>query len=63
MIGGADIELVNPQIGLDAKNYAVIFIPNENTCHGVGRRPKHGLRKFEILNEVTLDVRHTWELT
>ncbi len=45
-----------------AKNKGVIFIAGENTWHGVGKRPIHGLRKSIIINYVTSAWRDTWEL-
>ena len=44
------------------KNKGVIFIPGENTWHGVGHHPIKGIRKSIIINYVTSDWRDTWEL-
>ena len=45
-----------------AKNKGVIFIPGENTWHGVGHHPVEGTRKSIIINYVTSDWRDKWEL-
>ena len=45
-----------------AKNKGVIFIPGENTWHGVGKRPVEGLRKSIIINFVSSAWRDKWEL-
>jgi len=45
-----------------AKNKGVIFIPGENTWHGVGHHPVEGTRKSIIINYVTSDWREKWEL-
>ena len=45
-----------------AKNKGVIFIPGENTWHGVGHRPIKGVRKSIIINYVTSAWRDKWEL-
>lgn len=44
------------------KNKGVIFIPGENTWHGVGHHPVKGIRKSIIINYVTSDWIDTWEL-
>ena len=44
------------------RNKGVIFIPAENTWHGVGHHPIKGLRKSIIINYVTSDWRDKWEL-
>jgi hypothetical protein len=44
------------------KNRGVIFIPGENTWHGVGHHPVKGVRKSIIINYVTSDWRDKWEL-
>lgn len=44
------------------KNKGVIFIPGENTWHGVGHHPVKGVRKSIIINYVTSDWRDKWEL-
>ncbi len=44
------------------KNKGVIFIPGENTWHGVGHHPVKGHRKSIIINYVTSDWRDKWEL-
>ncbi|MDP6517415.1 MAG: 2OG-Fe(II) oxygenase [Alphaproteobacteria bacterium] len=44
------------------KNKGVIFIPGENTWHGVGHHPITGIRKSIIINYVTSDWRDKWEL-
>ena len=44
------------------KNRGLIFIPGENTWHGVGHNPIHGIRKSIIINYVTSDWRDAWEL-
>jgi hypothetical protein len=44
------------------KNRGVIFIPGENTWHGVGRHPIKGIRRSIIINYVTSDWCDTWEL-
>jgi len=44
------------------KNKGVIFIPGENTWHGVGHHPIKGLRKSIIINYVTSEWRDKWEL-
>ncbi len=46
-----------------AKNKGVIFIPGEDTWHGVGKRPVEGLRKSIIINFVGSDWRDKWELS
>ncbi len=43
-------------------NKGVIFIPGENTWHGVGHRPIKGVRKSIIINYVTSAWRDKWEL-
>ena len=43
-------------------NKGVIFIPGENTWHGVGHHPVSGTRKSIIINYVTPDWRGTAEL-
>lgn len=45
-----------------AKNKGVIFIPGENTWHGVGKRPLKGLRQSIIINFVGSAWRDKWEL-
>ena len=45
-----------------ARNKGVIFIPGENTWHGVGHYPLKKLRKSIIINYVTSDWRDKWEL-
>ncbi len=45
-----------------AKNKGVMFIPGENTWHGVGHHPVKGTRKSIIINYVTSDWRDKWEL-
>lgn len=45
-----------------AKNKGVIFIPGENTWHGVGHHPVKGIRKSIIINYVTSDWQDKWEL-
>jgi hypothetical protein len=45
-----------------AKNKGVIFIPGENTWHGVGHHPIRGIRKSVIINYVTSDWQDKWEL-
>ncbi len=44
------------------RNKGVIFIPGENTWHGVGHHPVKGIRKSIIINYVTSDWRDKWEL-
>jgi len=44
------------------KNKGVIFIPGENTWHGVGHHPIKGVRRSIIINYVTAAWRDTWEL-
>ena len=44
------------------KNKGVIFIPAENTWHGVGHHPIKGLRKSIIINYVTSEWCDKWEL-
>ena len=44
------------------KSKGAIFIPGENTWHGVGKRPFKGLRKSIIINYVTSAWRDKWEL-
>lgn len=44
------------------ENRGVIFIPGENTWHGVGHNPIKGIRKSIIINYVTAEWRDTWEL-
>ena len=44
------------------QNKGVIFIPGENTWHGVGHHPIKGIRKSIIINYVTSDWRDKWEL-
>ena len=45
-----------------ALNKGVIFIPGENTWHGVGHNPIVGVRKSIIINFVTSEWQDTWEL-
>lgn len=45
------------------KNKGVIFIPGENTWHGVGHHPIRGIRKSLIINYVTSKWRDKWELS
>ena len=45
------------------KNKGVIFIPADNTWHGVRRQAIKGIRKSIIINYVTSDWRDTWELS
>lgn len=45
-----------------AKNKGVIFIPGENTWHGVGHHPVEGTRRSIIINYVTSEWRDKWEL-
>ena len=45
------------------KNKGVIFIPGENTWHGVGHHPVKGVRKSIIINYVTSDWREKWQLS
>lgn len=44
------------------RNLGVIFIPGENTWHGVGHHPAKGIRKSIIINYVTSDWRDISEL-
>ncbi len=44
------------------KNKGLIFIPGENTWHGVAPRHIEGVRKSIIVNYVTPDWRDAWEL-
>jgi hypothetical protein len=44
------------------KNKGVIFIPGENTWHGVAPRTFRGIRKSIIVNYVTSDWNDKWEL-
>lgn len=44
------------------RNLGVIFIPGENTWHGVGHHKIAGLRRSIIINFVTSDWRDKWEL-
>ncbi len=44
------------------KNKGVIFIPGEDTWHGVGHHSIKGHRKSIIINYVTSDWRDKWEL-
>ena len=44
------------------KNKGVIFIPGENTWHGVGQHPFEGVRKSIIINFVTSDWQETSQL-
>jgi hypothetical protein len=44
------------------RNLGVIFIPANNTWHGVGHHPLTGLRKSIIINYVAADWRDTFEL-
>lgn len=44
------------------RNLGVIFIPGENTWHGVGHNPVKGIRKSLIINYVSSEWRDTWEL-
>lgn len=46
-----------------AKNRGVIFIPGDNTWHGVGKRSLKGLRKSIIVNYVTSAWHNSWELS
>ena len=45
-----------------AKNKAVMFIPGENTWHGVGNHRFKGVRRSLIVNYVTSAWRDGWEL-
>lgn len=44
------------------KNLGVIFIPGNNTWHGVGHHPIPGLRRSIIINYATSDWCDKWEL-
>ena len=44
------------------KGKGLIFIPGDNTWHGVGKRPIEGVRKSIIVNYVAPEWRDTWEL-
>ncbi len=64
---GTDIHEGPPDFGYVGsapygRNLGVIFIPGENTWHGVGHHPVKGIRKAIIINYVTSDWRDTWEL-
>ena len=45
-----------------ARNKGVVFIPGDDTWHGVGHDPIQGVRKSIIINFVTSEWRETWEL-
>ena len=44
------------------RNRGLIFIPGENTWHGVGHHPIRGVRKSIIVNYVSPDWHDRWEL-
>lgn len=44
------------------RNRGLIFVPGDNTWHGVGHNPITGIRRSLIINYVTSDWRDTWEL-
>ena len=44
------------------RNKGLIFIPGDDTWHGVGHHPIRGIRKSIIINYVTSDWRDRWEL-
>ena len=46
-----------------AKNYGMIFVPGEDTWHGLERRPIRGIRRSLIVNYVTDDWRARDELS
>jgi hypothetical protein len=43
-------------------NSALVFVPGENTWHGLERRPIAGVRRSVIMNYVTGDWRERWQL-
>lgn len=43
-------------------NSALVFVPGENTWHGLERRPIGGVRKSVIMNYVTDEWRERWQL-
>ena len=43
-------------------NTALVFVPGENTWHGLERRPIPGVRKSVIMNYVTDAWRERWQL-
>jgi len=45
-----------------AKNRGIVFIPGDNTWHGVAKRSIKGVRKSIIVNYVTSEWRDAWEL-
>lgn len=44
------------------RNRGLIFIPGDDTWHGVGHNPIQGIRRSIIINYVTSDWRDRWEL-
>jgi hypothetical protein len=41
---------------------ALVFVPSDNTWHGLERRPISGVRKSVIMNYVTSEWRERWQL-